>query len=343
MKKNLATILSVITCVLLVISLMQISGLRREVSSLRSRLSNEINQVDNRVSDIYTSVRTMLEEEANQLSQSDWEYGELDLKKRTAEVRCTITPKVYAPDTTKASLILNGEEVPMTYGGGQYAATVTLPLFEESRITQVMLDDAGTIRTQNLDWHFAPRYEALPSSYAGMSGSAKGTPGQSEFTWDMEYTVHINVEQKGEFSLRSVDLVEVLDGKEIGRLPVDLSEAGQQAYAQAAAKAGEAIPENVSNGPAASTAYYPGSASFLYYLDKTYRIPNGSELILYVDVVDGNGLRYRSFADGIAIASNGEPNDDRTDEMRMFDFAEPIWIFDENGDVLYSIEEEYFR
>lgn len=339
MKKNAPTIVSIICCVLLVISLFQISSLRQEVSSLRSRLSNEIDRVNNSVSGIYTEVRSMLEEEANQLSVSEWEYSSIDVDKRTAEVLCTIVPKEYTPDSTEAALVVNGEEAPMTYGDGQYTASIALPLFEESRIEQVLFNDGGTIRTQSLDWHIAPRYEALPSSYAGMSGSTKGTPGQNAFTWDVDYSVHIDVQQKGGFSIQSIELVEMLDGKEVGRLPVDISEAGQHAYIEAAAKAGEAIPENATS----SHAHYDGSASFLYYLDKTYQIPNGSELIIYADVVDGNGLRYRSFAEGMAIGTNGEPDDERTDHLKMFSFAEPIWIFDENGDVIYTIEEELYR
>lgn len=340
MKKNAHMILSLICCVLLVISLFQISSLRQEVSSLRSRLSNEIDRVNNSVSGIYTEVRSMLEEETDQLSTSDWEYGEIDIKARTAEVICTIIPKVYAPETTEASLVYDGQEAPMTYANGAYTALLQLPLFEESRIQQVLLNDGGTIRTQQLDWHIAPRYEVLPSSYAGMSGSAKGTPGQNAFTWDVEFSVHIDVLQKGKFSIQSIELVEMLDGKEIGRLPVDLSEAGQRAYAQAAAKEGQAVPEHVTTG---SSKDHNGSANFLYYLEKEYTIPNGSELAIFLDVVDSNGLRYRSFAAGQAIGEDGEADEQRNREMHMFDFAEPVWIFDEAGNVLYTIAEEYFR
>lgn len=338
MKKNAPMIVSVICCVLLVISLFQVSSLRQEVFSLRSQINSDMDMISRSVSYIPEEIKLALEEEANLLAASGWEYGQIDVKNCAAEVVCTIVPKEYAPNITETTLIVNGQESSMTYGDGQYTASIALPLFEESRIEQVLFNDAGTIRTQSLDWHIAPRYEALLGSYAGMDGNAKGTPGQDAYTWDVDYSVHIDVQQKGRFSIQSIELVEMLDGKEIGRLPVDISEAGQHAYAEAAAKAGEAIPENA----ASSRAYYDGSAVFFYYLDKTYQIPNGSELIIYVDVVDGSGFRYRSFAEGIAISPDGEPNHDRTDELRMFTFAEPIWIFDETGDVIYTIEEEYF-
>ena len=62
-----------------------------------------------------------------------------------------------------------------------------------------------------------------------------------------------------------------------------------------------------------------------------------------VDVVDGNGLRYRSFAECIAVTADGEPDDLRAEEMRMYAFAEAILIFDEAGNVIFEIDPELFK
>lgn len=344
MKKNLSTILSAICCLLLLFSLIQINSLKEEVSSLRNRLTNEMQNVESRIHGISGEVRAALEEEANLLSASGWEYGGIDVKNKSAEVLCSLVPKVYAPETTRAFLLCNGEEIPMAYENGRYTARLELPLFAESRVEQVLFHDGDTVRTQNLDWHIAPRYEALPHVYADTSGSWTGRPGADTYTWEVKHSVHVNVEKKGPFSLRSVELVETLDGKEIGRIPVDMSAEGQQAYAQAAAKEGQAVPERLGETaqPAGLHVEYDGRANFLYYLEKTYSIPHGSELALFVDVVDGEGLRYRSFADGLAIGADGDVDERRADHMRMFRAAEPLWIFDENGEVLYEIAEEYF-
>ena len=91
--------------------------------------------------------------------------------------------------------------------------------------------------------------------------------------------VVIDIEKKGAFQVRSVELVEVLDGQEIGRIPVDLTEEGQKAYAEALSKQSFAIPEPVSTVSASPD--YQGHANFLYCLDKLYLIPRGSLLELF--------------------------------------------------------------
>lgn len=338
MKKNLSSIFTVIMCVLFVLSMLQINSLKQEVSRLRTELDNEMYMVNENISEIYRNVQDMLEEESNQLAVSEWKYGEINIEARTAEVICTVTPKVYTPETTQANLVCNGQEWAMTYDDGQYVVKMELPLFERNEIVQVKLDDEGTIRTQQLGWVIEPRYEVLLLSYASMGGSATGTPDGEEYVWSTEYTVNIDVERKGEFEIRSVELVEVMDGKEIGRIPIDISAEGQKDYAKNFSKKGEAVPEAVTEFGKADSTNYNGYVNFIYFLDRDYHIPNGSMLELYVDVVDGNGLRYRSLGECIAITEDGEHDEPRMEEKRLYICAEPVMIFDEEGNVIYELE-----
>ena len=328
---------------MLLVSLSEISSLKREISSLRNRLDSEMNTMKNNISDIYREVEDMLEEESNQLSTSDWEYGEINVKNRTTEVICTVIPKVYSPDVTQTSLIYNGTEAMLNYADGKYTATFEIPLFETTVFTQVKLTENGTIRTQELDWHISPRYDALLISYAGIRGSARGDRGDNEYVWSPKYTVNIDIERKGEFQLQSVELVEILDGEEIGRIPIDISDAVQQKYADKIAKTGETVPEHISVTSKADSSSYEGSVNFLYYLDKDYHIPNGSILELYVDVVDGNALRYRSLAQCYAVTEDGEPDELRMEKMNLYVHAEPVLIFDDDGNVVFDVDSSLFK
>lgn len=343
MKKNLSAFIAIIACVLLAFNTIKISTLQKEVDRLRSDLDDEIYTMNQNISDIYGDVQAMLEEEANQLAVSEWEYGEINVDNRTAEVICTVVPKVYTPDVTQAAIVCNGQEYVLTYANEKFTATIDLPLFDRNELNMVKLNDNGTIRTQELDWIIEPRYEALLLSYTGMGGSATGKPGNGEYIWSPEYGVTINIERKGEFQLQSVELVEVLDGKEINRTPIDLSEEGQKAYQESLRKTGNPVPEFASRINEASGPSYEGSVHFIYYLDKDYHIPNGSMLELYVDVVDGNGLRYRSIAECLAVTSDGEPDDLRMEEKQMFSHAEAVLIFDEDGNVVYELEPDLFK
>jgi len=345
MKKNPSLIVSVISCFLVVICLVQISGLKSEISSLRSTVNNMSSQTSNDISNIYGTVREMMEEQTNQLTSSDWVYGEIDIDARCAEVVCTVVPKVYNPDVTKAALLCNGEEVPMEYSNGQYTATLSLPLFDENKVEQVLFNDEGTVRTQTLDWYINPRYEALLTIQTDFSGGTTSKPAGGTVTVQKEGTVGVYIERKGGFQLQSIEVVEILDGEEIGRIPVDMTPEAQREYEEAASKRGEAIPENVTSAEAPAMSddiYYAGTENFLYDLNKEYKVPYGSMLEIYVDVVDGQGLRYRSFVDCYAFTTTGEPDSLREEGLRMYSHGEPMYIFDENGDVLFEVDKERF-
>lgn len=343
MKKNLSSIIAIIACVLLAFNTIKISTLQKEVDRLRSDLDNEIHTVNQNISGIYGDVQAMLEEESNQLAVSDWKYGEINVDNRTAEVICTVVPKVYTPGITQAAIVCNGQEYALTYANEQFTATIELPLFDRNELSAVKLTDNGTIRTQELEWIIEPRYEALLLSYAGMGGTATGKPGNGEYVWSPEYGVTINIERKGGFEIQSVELVEVLDGKEINRTPIDLSPEGQKGYQDAIRKTNNSVPEFTSEVIDFPGPTYEGSVHFIYYLDKDYHIPNGSMLEFYVDVVDGNGLRYRFFAECMAVTADGEPDDLRMEEKEIYAFAEAVMILDEDGNVVYEIAPELFK
>ena len=241
MNKNFSKTISVVISVLLIFCLIEIAALKDEISRLRSSLDREMNQVNNTVYNLYSNVQQMLAEEENQLTIADYHYGNIDIDSKTAELICTIVPKTYTPGTTLVSISGNDHEWPLTHEKNQYTTTIKLPLFEQTQISQVTLNDNGTIRTQALDWILEPRYERLLLSYVGMYGSGSFKSAKDECIWSPRFTVQIDLEQKGTFQIQSIELVEILDGEEIARIPVDLSFEGQQAYAKASAKHNESL------------------------------------------------------------------------------------------------------
>ncbi|MBR6756725.1 MAG: hypothetical protein IKM15_07255, partial [Peptococcaceae bacterium] len=236
----------------------------------------------------------------------------------------------------------NGKEVPLTYQDGHYTTTLQASLFAENYIEQVSLIDNGTIRTQALDWSIIPLHEVLLEHNSYLAGYFSYTSDKNgNFVLATKYSFFIDLERKGDFQVKSVELVEVLDGKEISRTPFDISFEGQQAYAAAAKKRNQAVPERLAylDQSAFSTdtpAVYDGIANFFYYAEKDYPVPNGSMLELYIDVVDGNDYRYRSLVDCYARDEKGKTDKARMDELEMYIPVPNYLIFDKNGDVLYK-------
>ena len=234
--------------------------------------------------------------------------------------------------------------MPLAYSNGQYSATILLPLFAESNFAQVSLLDNGTIRTQKLDWTIIPQHEVLLNHTSYVSGSSTGISDKNgKFAWNTKFSYFIDLERKGEFQIKSIELVEILDGEEIGRYPIDISLDGQQAYAEAAKKRNQAIPERVasldlSNISTGTPSVFEGRANFFYYAEKAYSIPNGSMLEIYIDVLDGNDLCYRSLANCYATLPNGGPDELRIEELERYRHWTNYMIFDKNGNLLYKNE-----
>ena len=65
-------------------------------------------------------------------------------------------------------------------------------------------------------------------------------------------------------------------------------------------------------------------------------------LEFYIDVVDGYGLRYRSFVDCMAAKDN-QPDEERMEQKAGYIFAEPVIIFDETGNRIFELEPDLFQ
>jgi len=344
MKKHFPAFFSIAACILAGLCLLQLHDLEDRVRRLDMGLSNQTSQLLSSIGDIRAEVEERLEEEADILALSEWIYGEVDVEAETAEILCSIVPKEYSPDKTAVSLRFEDFTVPMQYENGRYTASAELPLFEETQTPWVLLEDDGVIRTQMLEWYISPRYEALPIVYAGNNG---GWTWQSETDAALvkcDSTVEIFVDSRMPFRIRSMEFVEVLNGEEIGRLPVDLSEEGQLAYQGAMIERGEAVPapEVTADEAPDTDDLYTGGQHFLYLWQKEYSIPNGGMLELYLDMVDGYGLRHRSYVDCIAVAEDGAPDHLRAELWIKHSYSEPRYIYDEGGELIFEIDEDRY-
>ena len=74
-------------------------------------------------------------------------------------------------------------------------------------------------------------------------------------------------------------------------------------------------------------------------VDREFDIPFGSTLELIAEVVDGNGLRYRTVIEYWAVNEKGEPMDD--DYFGLRDLFEQI--LDADGNILYEVDEADYR
>lgn len=331
MKKHLSTVATVLALVIAVVSQFRISNLQSEIHQLENQLNNSVSMLQSNQSAALSRMQELMEQEASILTQTNFSLDELDLADKTFVLSGSVTPKEHQPGVTEAFLTVNGKAYPMKLANGTYTIQLDLPVFEDARVEKVEFREDDVIRTETLDEQWSPRYELLPSVHGRLGGSGRGTAANGVYTWHREGEVRINVEGKGQvIDVRSVTLVEELDGVEVGRteIPLTSTESTQRKNAKE-----EPAP------PPTSGIQVDGAESFYHMIDREFNIPFGSTLELLAEVVDGNGLRYRTVLEYWAVNEKGEPVDD--DYFGLRDLFEQI--LDTDGNVLYEVDEADYR
>ena len=331
MKKHLSTIVTVLALVIAVISQFRISNLQSEIQQLENHLNNSISMLQSNQSAALSRMQELMEQEASILTHTDFSLGEMDLADKTFVLSSNVTPKEHQPGVTEAFLTVNGKAYPMQLTNGVYTLQLDQPLFEEVRVDKVEFHEGDVIRTETLNEQWTPRYRFLPEVSGRLSGSGRGSAANGVYTWHREGEVRINVEGKGQtIDVRSVTLIEELDGVEVGR--TDISLTSTESNRRKNAKEEPAPPPT-------SGIQVDGTESFYHMIDREFNIPFGSTLELVAEVVDGNGLRYRTVLEYWAVNEKGEPVDD--DYIGLRDLFEQI--LDADGNVLYEVDETDYR
>ena len=296
---------------------------------MENRLNSSISNVQSNQSNAIAYMQQLMEKEASILTHTDFSLGELDLANKTFVFSGSVTPKEHQPGVTEAFLTVNGKAYPMQLANGVYTIQLDLPLFEEARVDKVEFHEGDVIRTETLDKQWSPRYELLPQINGRLSGSGRGSAANGVYTWHREGEIRVSVEGKGQtIDVRSVAILEVLDGVEVDRTEIPLTSTKSNRNEEPAP---EPVPE--------SGFTVRGSETFYHEIDRDFNIPYGSTLELAVEVVDGNGLRYRTVLEHWSVNEKGENVDD--DLMGLRDLFEKI--LDADGNILYEADEADYR
>ena len=321
MKQYIPTIISILSCILVVVSMIKIAQLEEQLNLMRNETSGRFSSLQSSISSISSNVSATLEEQANLLAASSYTVDNLDLAKRTVDITCCITPKIYQPDGTTATIVCNDKEYAMTLKEGSYQATFPIPLVESSMVEQVAFVKDGTVSTQSLQWYLSPRDEYLPYMFASFHGRSSSSNG-NWFITTYDGSIDVTVEQKGgiENTVETLDLVQYVNGEEVYR-------------------------ESMLDLPQENTSYFGKQFNsslnsedpfdLTYKLDKSFETPAGGKMRLCVEMTDGTDLTYRCIIDGQTLDENGTRLED--DDF----FRHECSIYDENNKLLYGSEEGY--
>lgn len=331
MKKNGYLIASIVACSLLAVCMYKLISLENRVENMQQYMNSQFDNLSSGINRVPSQLQDTLTEQASLLSAESWEFGAPDIGNSRISVNCSVTPKEFSPEDTKAFLIMEGKEYPMTLEGSKFTAMLEIPLFTDSYIESVVFRESGRMRTQMLEWYLSPRHDCLPVISALFPASNSGKTESGVFQYKQNGLVTIDIDYHGAApDIREVNLLVLVDGKETERIPVDISYDAQCSYVDQyqSGNSHVTMPE--------MKAYEEGQYSQLfYYLNGVWEIPNGSRQELYVEVVTGDHLHYYSLADSCSVSEKGDP--DYGEDRWMWIGAEGV-ICDEEGSVLYAPE-----
>ena len=336
MKKYFDKIVSLVLCILLIVSLVQISALKKQVKGLQQSLWDMSSDLADRMTNVAGQVHHELEQGADALAELSYEYSEIDPQAKTARLLVQAVPREYNPDTTTAALVLQDKEYPLSYADGAYTGAIDIPLFEDvDRDGRIVLNDGGTLRTQMLDWYLCPREDCLLNVYASYSGSTAYPQQGGGLDYAANWLLNIDLFKNGRYQLQSVDLVTELNGREVTRRPIDFTAEGQAGYRDEAREEDQAVPlPEPGAQPADGTI--EGSVGLVFPVQHSWAIPANSTLTHYVDVVETSGLRYRVYLDCMVTDARGRVDESATSALDDAHWGGSASVWSPDGTLLYQ-------
>ncbi|MBE6540862.1 MAG: hypothetical protein E7672_00220 [Ruminococcaceae bacterium] len=290
-------ILLIVLAVVIVGGFIMINRFNAEKHSLENKISNltaEINSLRGNISSIYDNVDDRMKKEASLLTGVEYSFGEIDTEKHTVPLLISIIPKTITDDMT-ATVRVGDKTVEFVKNGNVFTAEISVGIFleyGEHPILNITTD--GGIKTEYIeDIDIGNLYlECLPCLYSGLHGSTRMSSGFLK----IEGQLYVDCKPSyygQDVTVSKVELVTEVNGKDIDRLD---------------------IPDEIDAG------------TIDYRLNKSYRVSNGDELMMYTVAVDSHGYVHKTLiehwynSDGpIAEYSYGEEE-----------------IYDKNGNLLSS-------
>ena len=296
---------NIVTLILLVVCVVKIGAVENELSNLRNSMNSNHNTLQSNISAISSNVRNEMEQANNLLSESSWNTADLNIEDKTATLSCSVVPKVYNPAKTTAVIICNGEKVPMTLENGRYTAELTIPIFENTIVSNVQFSEEGNIRTQQLNWSINPRYDMIPAAYIHYSGESGHNYKGNNITRYYRGHAEIDFEHRGVMrTIENAEIVTLINGKEVERSQFDLEELRADEY----------------------LSHY--RAEF----EQSYEVQTGDTIEMYMTFTDNNGWEYRGVLEDVTIGEKGEIIENREHYNAEAD------IYDADGNLLFAVE-----
>ncbi len=300
MKKNLQMILTTVSCIITLICLIQINGLKSKINDMNSSIAGQISAVNSTVNSLNSNIYYTMNESASLVADSGYDYKTFDSENGTVNVHIYATPKEYTPGKTTASAYIGEKEYPMTLENGSFVLDMDMPISDTWEVLKIVFTEGETVKNEMLDLYISPLYEAMPQVDAYFNGETY-VNGRYKY----KGTVDLNMMASANMPLPKITktaLIEKIDGKVIAENNINLKFDDTDEY------------------------YTHGSCN----ISREPEIPDGSTYQMLLKVEDENGFTYVMELETCNTGKNGNS----TAIAESVAFAGATEIYDKKGNRL---------
>lgn len=292
----------VILTIALCVCIYKIKALESSLSRLDYLLNNQHDRIMSEVGSIYDNVDQMLKQEASLLAGVEYEYGKLDPETKKIAVNLSLIPKQISEDMT-IKVGFDDTTVELTRNGNTFEGAVLVGLFVEDEHPLMTIVTPEGEQTQYLEdifiTHMFPQY--IPTFY------------------------HCDID--GEMTFHSIDQYQINGTLNINCSPYeDTPDVHFERYTLITELNGDEIEREDITQDVLGFETYPNGVFYCDKYQKTYKVKQGDELIIYLEAEDSLGYIHRCMVH-MWKQQNGAVAESRyAGEM----------IYDNEGNVLYG-------
>lgn len=281
LKSYGAVLLCALCCIFSFGCFTKIRDINNRITQTQNTLSSQISSLSSNIS---SHIHSALEAENTLVENTNYSYGEADFGTKTIPVRYTVALKEYSPSKTKVSLFINEKEYPMSLQNSVFALEEKFPIDNPISVQKILIQEEDTVKSEVLYDTLYPKSDLFNAFYmdAPAMSTSKFSYGKSFSVAFLDGPLTLRPESAANLPLKKADIVLLLDGKEIERLPAKLP-----------------ANEDVREIPEMLPAVYD-------FPRKKYEIPFGSNLQICAEITDSKGLIYFVYGNRILVDSNGD-------------------------------------
>lgn len=183
---------SVFKIVVIIGVLVMYSSLNSKLMDLRSELRDTKSALSDKIYALQYELKEMKEaakKEASMVSGIYYDFGEVDAKEHTAEIKFFVSPKSYSEET-EVSVVFRGEKIPLTNDkGGRFTGSTIVSIFEDvHEKCLINITEGGVTKTEV--WENAPQgslwFNCLPVLAVGGRGGSQMSTNSLRLEYEYE-------------------------------------------------------------------------------------------------------------------------------------------------------------